>query len=263
MITKDFLLRRLKTTLAVAAGAGLFTVLVVGWLPPKSTRSSAAKSAQSGELRVINRTRAFTVISATPAGLTPTGLHKFDISLRNDYGKTITAYALGSDGTHTRRELTNTGGIAPGVTVVYNHVAPPDRDDVQLTVLAVILEDGTGDGDLAIIREFLDARVAERVQLKRITALLELLSKAPDESFVSHLEDTKSKIKGLPDKEAERSFDYNAALRDVKSLELDRIEEFQRIRVERGNDASREAVKAHLEEKRIKIAKLRPLDERK
>jgi len=262
MITRDFLRRGLKITLAVAAGAGLFIVLVVGWLPPKGGQSTAAKSAQSGELRVINRTRAFTVISATPAGLTPTGLHKFDISLRNDYGKTITAYALGSAGTHTREELTNTGGIAPGVTIVYNHVAPPDRDDAQLTVLAVILEDGASDGDLAIVREFMDARWAERVQLKRITALLEQISKVPDDRFESDLEDIKSKIKGLPDKEAERSFAYNSALSDVKALELDRIEEFQRIRLERGNDASREAVNAHIERKRVKISKLTPLVER-
>ena len=262
-IREDIILGRLKFALSVAAGFGLFIVLVEGWLPSRSTQSSAAKNTQSGELRVINRTRAFTVISATPAGLTPTALRKFDVSLRNDYGKTITAYAWGSDGTHTRRELTNTGGIAPGVTIVFNHVAPPDRDDVHLTILAVMLEDGTCDGDLAVIREFSDARRAERVQLKRITALLEHLSMAPDESFESLLEDIKSKVKRLPDKEAGRSFEYNAALQDVKTLELDRIEEFQRIRVERGNDASREAVKAHIEEKRIKMAKLTTLDEQK
>jgi hypothetical protein len=253
----------LKVALLVAAGAGLYVVLVVGWLPPKGTRSSAAKRTQSSELRVINRTRAFTVISAIPAGLTPIGLHKFDVSLRNDYGKTITAYALGSDNTHNRKELTNTGGIAPGVTIVYNHVAPPNSDDVQLIILAVMLEDGTGDGDLGIISEFLDARGAEKVQLRRITALLERLSSAPDDRFESDLEDIKSKIKGLPDKEAERSFDYNAALSNVKALELDRIEEFQQVRLERGNDASREAVKAHLERKRITISKLEPLEERK
>jgi hypothetical protein len=241
--------------------AGLFIVLVVGWLPPPS---SAAKTTQSRELQVINRTRAFSVISATPAGLTPAGFRKFDVSLRNDYSKTITAYAVGEeDGNYTSTDFTNVEGIAPGAVVVYHDVARPDRDDAQVIVFAVAFDDGTGDGDPAIIQEFFDARRGKWVQLKRITALLEELSSVPDERFESALEETKSKIKGLPEKEAEKSSAYNTALHAFKELEMDRIEEFQRKRVEFSNLAAREAVKKHLEEKRITIAKLTPPDERK
>ncbi|MEW6211945.1 MAG: hypothetical protein AB1631_26555 [Acidobacteriota bacterium] len=89
------------------------------------------------------------------------------LTLRNDYDKTITAFAIGRGNSRIKVDLIGTNKvIAPGgtftkeVSLPSAVIAPnkPDSHKYALSILAVVFEDGTGDGSPSVVREILDSR---------------------------------------------------------------------------------------------------------
>jgi hypothetical protein len=251
---------RTKSVACAIAGTGVFLLLVTGWPLRRPSRVAAAEPAQSSDIHVANMTKSFTVVKTSVNGRNRVGARQIALSLRNDYDKAVTAYAAGRDGVYSRRDLITAQAIPPGGTVEFQDATPPPPDDagVVVTVLAVVLEDGSGDGDPKIVQEFLDSRAAELAQEVRIKRLLEKAAAAADEKFPEEFEALKSKVLGLPVKEAGRSFHYNAALNDTRNLELYHLDQLQRIRTELGSDECRARLMAAIERKSIKMAKLAP-----
>jgi hypothetical protein len=256
----ESLSHRAKQIVSAIAGAGVLVVLAVGFPPRSSGRLAPVDPGQTANVRVVNLTKSFSVVKASVTGENRVGAHLIRLLLRNDYDKTVTAYAAGRDGAYSARDLITIGGIRPGATVEFPDATPPPPEDTDLivTVFAVVLEDGSGDGDPKIVQEFLDSRAAELAQEERAKRLLENVAGASDEKFSAEFEALKSRILELPVREAGRSFHYNAALNDARNLELYHLDQLQRIQRERGNEDCRARLKAAVERKTIKIAKLTP-----
>lgn len=162
------------------------------------------------------------------------------LSLRNDYNKTITAFAVSSSHIITRSELIDTDQVmAPGAiqTKLYELPSSP-LPGYATTVQAVVFDDGTADGNPAIIRQILDARDGNKTQIDRILPALSL--DARDGDLEHQWRRVKSRIGELPDQEDGRSFEFNAALQDAKHLAEMTIDELGRVQQKHGDDAVRQ-----------------------
>jgi len=180
------------------------------------------------------------------------------LTLRNDYNKTITAFAVSSSRIITRSELIDTDEVlAPGATVTKDYELPSSPSPEYATTLeAVVFDDGTAVGKAKNIKQILDARAGQRAQIARI---LPALQKALDDARTGDLRQQwpriKSSISELPDQEVGESFEFNAALQDAKHFALIRIGEVEQIEHERGEDIARQRL-AHIKERyEIKSAK--------
>lgn len=89
------------------------------------------------------------------------------LTLRNDYDKTITAFAIGRENSRIKVDLIGTNKvIAPGGTFTKVVSLPsavsipnkPDSPRYVLSILAVVFEDGTGDGSPSVVKEILEGR---------------------------------------------------------------------------------------------------------
>ncbi|GEM_PF-1085304 len=92
---------------------------------------------------------------------------RVQITLRNDYSKPITAFAIGKGDSHIKVDIAGTGEvIAPGSTRVEEVTLPPaivtanrpDSREYVLSILAVVFDDETGDGNTDVVKEILNSR---------------------------------------------------------------------------------------------------------
>jgi hypothetical protein len=163
---------------------------------------------QSNDLEVSNRTRAFQVISAIRSG------EDVRVSFKNGYNKTINAFTLsGGSNSGVQVDFTNSDtAIAPGATYNYRTAAASLEPSVSavkplnLTVLAVVFEDGTSDGEANAIADVKNRRSGEKVALARIIPLLDQTLAASDADLPAALDRLKAQISSLfPDSEQGQS----------------------------------------------------------
>jgi hypothetical protein len=129
---------------------------------------------QKQKLIIANKTSGFEVIeSKTAQGMV-------ELSFRNAYKKSITAYvvSIGDHFTFTEEFIYSEVDFAirPGEPLTKGIPLPFDlssKQTVPLTILAVVFEDRTGEGDQEILRGIEDERLGEKVQVMRILSLLE------------------------------------------------------------------------------------------
>lgn len=148
---------------------------------------SLKRSFQVENLKVTNKTQHFIVVS-----IEKTRTDDLLLTLRNDYDKKITSYelSLGSkvtmaDYLYSERE----DGIAPG-TIVENYQAidiDPELRTKGVSILAVMFEDGTSDGDPAHIQEITQYRLGGKMQIERALAALEKVKSLPKNKMIAEL----------------------------------------------------------------------------
>lgn len=92
------------------------------------------------------------------------------LSLRNDYNKIITTFVVSSSRIITRSELIDTDQVmAPGATETMLYELPSSPlPEYATTLLAVVFDDGTTDGNPTFINQVLDARAGTKAQIDRI-----------------------------------------------------------------------------------------------
>lgn len=184
-------------------GGALLTACLT--LLPANNRVAGKYIAQENAPQVINRTAGFQVESLT---LTD---GDYVLSLRNTYGKSINGYVLSTGpGSKLTVELT-TGGfvIAPGsvkevrVPVTNLKASPGPNAQRQITLLAVLLEDGTGDGDPQEIAGVKGLRDGAKMQLQRVLVLIEdflASAEADDPAALNKLREQITALSEEPDK---------------------------------------------------------------
>src|SRR5262249_46788333 len=97
------------------------------------------------------------------------------LTLRNDYEKPITAFAVAEGGVISRHELIDSDRtISPG-QVIDEKCAIPSASATEraITVLAAILEDGSTHGIPKFVDQIVDARAGRQAQLARFLEILE------------------------------------------------------------------------------------------
>lgn len=167
------------------------------------------------------------------------------LTLRNDSNKVIKAVSLSSSGVNNRSEMIGTDQvIAPGALYTEQCGLPsPTSQEKGITILAVVYEDGTSDGDAKFVRQIFDARAGTQAQLARILPLFrDVLATPKGMSLMQKWEAIKLKLEQLPEEEQGKSFEFRMGLHDAKELAIDKLKQLERIEQESGEDVARQVL---------------------
>jgi hypothetical protein len=223
--------------LAIVFGLGILALGANFWQssgssprPQREYFSNNTLSQATSRLKLSNMTSAFEVVNVEPNG------RRVRLTLKNNYNKTITAYAISAgDHSHNLHELPDEEVMTPGSTRDQVVSLPPEQKN-HITVLAVVFNDRTGDGDGSVVKEINDYRLGKKTQYGHIVPLLNKLLAASDNEFETALQEAKVAIDGLPSgSEQELSHFVIAGLRDAKASILLDLEDLNQVRRSAGN----------------------------
>lgn len=164
-------------------------------------------------------------------------------SLRNDSNKAITAISLSSSGVNYRSDMIDSDDLmAPRATRTERCGLPSTtRPEKGITVLAVVYEDGTSEGEFKFIKQILDARAGTQAQLARILPLFrEILATPGNIRLMQKKEAVKLQLEQLPEEEEGKSIEYRLGLHDTKELAIDKLKQLEQIEQEKGEDVARQ-----------------------
>src|SRR6185369_15648871 len=158
-----------------------------------------------------------------------------ELSLRNRYSKNITACAVSVNGSITEvdfafSELEDQRGLSPESVYEQKYSfarrvnKSAARQNLDISILAVVFDDKTGDGDPKFVTEILDTRLGSKIQLTRIIALLNDALNLPRVPYEA-VDTLKARISSLPvDSANSTSETAREGLRNQKSDALRRLE---------------------------------------
>lgn len=201
-----------------------FAALVVAVFGASSWLSHASRGRQEEKLQVKNQTGAIEVVGAK---VLDGSLH---LSVRNSSGKNITWYKLllGDMGLEAEFTYASRPVLAPGEVHTEVFPANPGLAKSGISVLSVLFEDGTGEGDQQFIGQIKERRHGEKMQLVRVLALLEQISNSPEGQRVSALDTLGAKINDLPEGQEDNLPEHvRLGLRSGKSQALGIIKGLQ------------------------------------
>ena len=145
------------------------------------------------DLRITNHTSSFNVVDIKKLSDSI-----FEITFQNNYSKRITGFEVSVGGMRVQTELTLGGDegqfISPGGSYQEAYSAQQGLDRHGVQILAVVFDDGSGDGDTKYIKEITDYRFGMQVERQRVLALLEEVLKATDEHIPQALEELESNL---------------------------------------------------------------------
>lgn len=128
-------------------------------------------SASPQELTVKSQTQGYEVLKADFAD------NRVRIRLQNNHKKTITAFAIRISGTATIREDFAYSevhfGIEPGETFETSYPVSPSSEVPTIHLLAVLLKDGSDDGNSKVAQQIKDQRLGQKLQILRTLRILE------------------------------------------------------------------------------------------
>ncbi|HXU35793.1 MAG TPA: hypothetical protein VN937_05475 [Blastocatellia bacterium] len=197
-----------------------------------SLKSQKSTGIQSNTPRIQNRTRSFEVVQVSPS-VGENG--EVELSLRNRYSKNITACAVSVNGSITEvdfafSELEDQRGLSPESVYEQKYSfarrvnKSAARQNLDISILAVVFDDKTGDGDPKFVTEILDTRLGSKIQLTRIIALLNDALNLPRVPYEA-VDTLKARISSLPvDSANSTSETAREGLRNQKSDALRRLE---------------------------------------
>jgi hypothetical protein len=155
------------------------SLVVISLVGISALTGKPSKAPQNTPLRVINRTDAFSVIKAERE------LNGLLISLRNDSAKTISAFSISpAQGLTITEEFLFAEiadiGIKPNQVFSKTYPLPNSIQPQSVEINALILDDGTVEGDLSAVRGIEDSRLGQQIQMRR--AVKELQTYLTDRS---------------------------------------------------------------------------------
>jgi len=144
-------------------------------------------SASPHELTVKSQTKGYEVLKANLVN------NEVRIRLQNNHKTTITGYAIRITGTAIVKEDFAYSevhfGIEPGETFETSYAASPGSEAPTIHLLAVLLQDGTDDGNSDVARQMKDQRLGQKIQILRTLKILEREGQSR-----KHLKTTKSEV---------------------------------------------------------------------
>lgn len=154
---------------------------------------------QDGQFVVDNKTSGFVVDQVQRDG------ELLRLALINRYHKNIKAYTVAIGNVKMEEDFIYSDRvIAPQEVFILE--LPRSRssrpaDSLRISVLAVVFEDGTGDGLMANVVAIKDRRLGERLQFKRTVQILQALIDSTDED-ASKLVQLNTRAASLPEEES-------------------------------------------------------------
>jgi hypothetical protein len=178
--------------------ASLICLLIVGVCAATAYKPHQL---QRDKPQVVNKTQLFQVVSLDFNAKGDAYL----LTLINGYSKNINGYSLGIGSARLDVDLTRAERvIAPGETIRESipasnlQSANANQTLNPINILSVMFEDGGSDGDPDAITNVRQRRLGTKLQLQRITAILETALAAPGNITIQTLDDLKSQVSNLP-----------------------------------------------------------------
>lgn len=202
-------------------GLLLFTILgivVVVW--------ATSKNYNTDRIRIENKTRSLLVESVKESIKS----NRVEVSFRNNYEKPIAAYRVRVTeefNGKTDESAVERGGLIVGWVLRPNEIKVEEfpvnpKSKTNLTIAAVIFEDGTGDGEINELTILQEVRVGVRMGFQKIFPILQDAMKTK-ESFSSDsaIQSLEKKIKQLNDEDVPDNSKRGFALaKGYMSIEL-------------------------------------------
>lgn len=148
------------------------TVVLVSLIGISTLRGNRSATQQNAPLQIANRTQSLSVIKAER------GSNEFTITLKNNSAKTITAFSISPSKGFTITEefvLAETSDIGIGFNALFSKTYPT-LNSVQpesIEIKALIFNDGTAEGDPRAVRQIVDSRLGQQIQIRRAVNELE------------------------------------------------------------------------------------------
>lgn len=231
-------MRRLNLWFASVALVLLLTVIVAVAL--------SRRGSHSNDLRVVNKTSSLIIesVAEMQSSHSPERQRSFKLTLRNGYSQPVVAYSFRQIDTSVPSNsfagfetngATNGWALQPKATDT-TYFSAPAEGEIVVTLAAVMLADGTGEGDTAALTRIREDRAGVKMAYDRIVPLLRGAATSTD-NIVSDeaVQSLDNQISTLPDTEIppnlRRGFlegkqflamslgDLRAKLRRIQSLE--------------------------------------------
>jgi len=193
--------------------------------------TTTGRGGQDNRPQIINLTTGF-----HPAGLTDKGGH-YILLLKNNYSKNINGYVIGigARGKVTVDLTIGTHAITPGNVeeqrIPYSNLKASSEGGVpetNITILAVLFEDGTSEGAAPAIAEIKERRAGAKIQLKRMLPLIQGLLTSRGQAKPLTLGQVKEQIALLPEQAEEAmSPQGKQGLHDAKQDVLMSLQELE------------------------------------
>ncbi len=162
---------------------------------------------------------------------------KIQLTLRNNGTKTVLAFAVKiQNATAIQEFLPPTApGILPGREFTFKFAQPDEdkpSDTRTLTLLTVLFDDESGEGDQATLARLRLMRRAREGELKRLLPIMDSVAAASDANLSSAIEDARNRISNAPEalEEGGRPSD-GAAISVIRSTRDDFLNQLNQLRV--------------------------------
>ena len=187
----------------------IITAFLLGCITLLSTGSSSRNISPQQTLRLedIKRENKTRALEVTKLEITPTfGDHLAQVTFTNTYDKAITAFVVttGIYTPHSKSTITEdfaaneNAYIRPGKSYT-NFFSVGEMREAGITILAVMFEDGTGEGDADEVREIIETRTGKaKVYNYFLPKIREMLDSADDNQKQEGLESLKAQIRDFP-----------------------------------------------------------------
>jgi hypothetical protein len=186
------------------------------------------------QISISNKTQALQVTRAEVIG------NQIHLSVRNGYQQNINWFRLALGKTTSIEAdfaFTETGVLSPGQTYQDAYPLDPNSDLATITIVAVVFQDKTGEGDETYLKFIREKREGQKLGLKRLLPFLEKSSSSTDNSIESVLEALEKEATTEPAEDASVSEARRIGLRNVRERILNEV---KRIRSDlRNNDRSK------------------------
>ena len=189
---------------------GCTALLALGALSTRSSSRQGLKESQASlkemreklkvkDIQVHNKTRAFEIVNIEMLG----DAEVLRMTLRNGYDKSVTGFQVNIGAVRSQPELSATGHdtdfIPPGGTYTRLYGTQIGLDKLGITVLCVVFEDGSSDGEPKYVEEIKEYRLGIRMARERVLPLLRDAMNLPDQERLDKLESWITALPGFPE----------------------------------------------------------------
>lgn len=167
--------------------------------------------AKEKPLKINNNTQSLQVVDVQRNG------QEARLLLRNNSNKDIAAFKISTASYGIMLDFTPDLFNA-GTDFVRSLTIPETEDAVdEVSIVAVLFDDQTGDGNPMVVRQMMERRKGEKLQLLKILPLIDSVLIAPKEQFSERLDAAEKAAIELPDSlNSADSVHFRAGLHDAK-----------------------------------------------
>ena len=125
------------------------------------------------------------------------------LSIKNASSKNITWYKLliGDMGLEAEFTYASHPVLAPGEVYTGMFQTNPGLAKKGVSVVSILFEDGTSEGDQQLVRKIKERRQGERAQFVRVVNLLEAILNSPRDKHAPELNNLEARIMNLPEEQ--------------------------------------------------------------